>query len=175
MKTFVNLWDAYVKFVCKPSRIRGNVWAKKVTSLDLSQSSGYAFVGDFLTFRAHQKHMSEEDIEKNDILIFYVDCGSIRHHTATVSFCVVEDITERSIKLKEIKTFLGYDWAKQALLDKELISFISEKLNIDVNKRKAETLLKEVVKLVGKERAIELIRSLEDENQNEGDENDKSI
>ncbi|MEM5832460.1 MAG: hypothetical protein QXT38_04115 [Candidatus Aenigmatarchaeota archaeon] len=129
MKVYVNLWKVVKRDIYEGEidRVRGKVWAKKVIDVDESKDNGYAFIGEFLPFRAYQEYLTTIDLEKDDIIIVAIDRGSHKYHTYEVSFCQVIDVKEDDIKLKIIHYVEGYDWAKQILIDKEFVNFLKNR------------------------------------------------
>lgn len=97
----LNMYEE-IKEITGAGRIRGKVWAKKITAVDVSKQNGYAFEGEFLS--AYDQ-LADFDVGEGDVVLMYCVHGSAKHPHVYAALVVFKRGGFEIVKL-----VTGYDY-----------------------------------------------------------------
>jgi hypothetical protein len=142
----MNLYKKYMDALEKEkhyTRVRGNVWAKKVKYVDVTKPSGYAFEGEWLPMK---DRVFEFDLKEGDILLLSADIGSFKHHEPVVQVWRVTKVGKDDFEYEKLMETSGRDWALK--IRDELAKIVNVGLPMPLpTEKRIEELQKEIEKL----------------------------
>jgi hypothetical protein len=113
---------------------RWKAWAKILEDVDKSKSSGYAFIGKFISLSRKRNEVKYE-LEVGTIIMVYAEVGSRKYHKPTITlYEVLENGELEEIYYCECS---GYSWALE----------VRDDIYEILKKKKAEAVLKEIEKI----------------------------
>jgi len=140
----MNLYKKYLDALEKEkhwTRVRGNVWAKKVKHVDTTKPTGHAFEGDWLPMR---DRVFEYNLKEGDILLLSADIGSFKHHEPVVQVWRVTKVGRDDFEYEKLMEARGWDWALK--IRDDLAKIVNIEMPLPTRERIAE-LQKEIEEL----------------------------
>jgi hypothetical protein len=141
----MNLYKKYMDALEKEeyyTRVRGNVWAKKVKYVDVTKPSGYAFEGEWLPMK---DRLFEFDLKEGDILLLFAEIGR-RHLVPVVEVWRVTKVGKDDFEYEKLMETSGRDWALKIRDELAKIVNVGLPTPLPMEKR-IEELQKEIEKL----------------------------
>jgi len=130
-----------------PRKAYGKPFVKLVKGINFNHKNGYAFQGDFIPADR------EVEVPDGSLLLIVRSEGSWKHPGSTAYLVVVEN-SQLSVKFTR-------DWKDKVTIRDEAAKILEQLGQKDVTLERAIHLLKEVIQLVGVEKAKELLEKEE--------------
>ena len=131
-----------------PRKAYGKPFVKLVKGIDFNHTNGYAFRGDFIP--------TEREVEVPDgsLLLIVRSEGSWKHKGSTAYLVAVEN--------SQLVVKCAHDWRNKITIRDEAAKILDELGQREAEVERAIQLLKEVVQLIGVEKAKELLEEVSD-------------